>query len=234
MTEIEGVTLDENHWFEVPEDGFYNVMIKGRQNYARGNMASRKLYIDGEVPFAEVKEISFNYKNDWECKTLGDENETYKFYLTGGTHTLRLEATLGEIGNVLGDLEDCTYRLNQMYRKILVFTGATPDKYRDYKIQKVYPEVIDAMSLEAKRLYKTVDDMVAYSGQMADNIATAQTIAQQLERFIEKPQKITTEFVAFKDNITSLGTAQLKMSETKLDVDYIVVSGTDAHPCNDL
>jgi len=85
------------------------------------------------------------------------------------------------------------------------------------------------MDLEAKRLYKIVDDMVAYSGQMADNIATAQTIAQQLERFCEKPQKITTEFTTFKDNITSMGTASLKMSETKLDIDYLVVSGTQAN-----
>ena len=132
------------------------------------------------------------------------------------------------MGTILEEMEDSTYRLNQIYRRILVYTGASPDVYRDYHIDTTYPEIMQAMEIESKRLYKIVDDMVAYSGQKADNIATAQTIAQQLERFIEKPQKITTEFVSFKDNITSLGTASLKMSETKLDVDYLVVSGTDA------
>ena len=87
---------------------------------------------------------------------------------------------------------------------------------------------MQAMDLESKRLYKIVDEMVAYSGQKADQIATAQTIAQQLERFCKKPNKITTEFTTFKDNITALGTASLNMSDTKLDVDYLVVSGTDA------
>ena len=86
------------------------------------------------------------------------------------------------------------------------------------------------MDLERMRLYKVVDEVVAYSGQKADKIATAQTIAQQLERFLEKPGKITTEFVNFKDNITALGTATLNMSESKLDIDYIVVSGT--HQCS--
>ncbi len=213
---------------EVPEDGYYNIMVKARQNYARGSVSNRSVYIDGEIPFKELEEISFEYSNDWESLEL-----PYDIYLTKGVHTVRLEATLGGVGPILEQVQDSTYRLNQIYRKILVYTGASPDVYRDYHIDTTYPEIMKAMDLESKRLYKTVDDMVAYSGQMADNIATAQTIAQQLERFIEKPQKITTEFVAFKDNITSLGTAQLKMSETKLDVDYIVVSGTDAHPKKD-
>lgn len=214
--------------FGVPEDGYYNITIKGRQNYARGSVSSRMVSIDGEVPFEEMKEVSFEYSNDWECMTLGDENGVpYDIYLKAGTHTLRLEATLGGMGGILEELEDSTFRLNQIYRRILVYTGANPDQYRDYNIHQVYPEIIDAMSLESRRLYKIVDEMVAYTGQKADRIATAQTLAQQLERFVEKPNKITVEFTTFKDNITALGTALLSMSETKLDIDYLVVSGTE-------
>ncbi|MBQ2504311.1 MAG: extracellular solute-binding protein, partial [Lachnospiraceae bacterium] len=215
--------------FEVPSDGYYHIRVKGRQNYARGSVSNRKVKIDGEVPFAELSEISFDYSNDWDSIDLQDsEGNPYDIYLTKGTHSIRLEATLGGMGSILEEMEDSTYRLNQIYRRLLVYTGASPDVYRDYHIDTTYPEIMEAMDLESKRLYKIVDEMVAYSGQMADNIATAQTIAQQLERFCEKPQKITTEFVSFKDNITALGTASLKMSETKLDIDYLVVSGTDA------
>jgi ABC-type glycerol-3-phosphate transport system substrate-binding protein len=217
--------------FEVPEDGFYNVMIKGRQNYNRGSVTNRTVSIDGEVPFAELREVSFSYENDWNCLKLADENKTpYKIYLKAGTHTIRMEATLGGLGPILEELEDSTYRLNQIYRRLLVYTGATPDRYRDYHIESTYPEVMEAMDLESKRLYKIVDDMVAYSGQKADQIATAQTVAVQLERFCKKPQKITTEFTTFKDNITALGTASLNMSETKLDVDYLVISGESVTP----
>lgn len=116
----------------------------------------------------------------------------------------------------------------------MIYTGPNPDKYRDYNIDKVYPEIIEAMSLESKRLYKVVDDMVLYTGQKADKIATAQTLAQQLERFVDRPEKITLEFSpTFKDNITALGTAILNMSETKLDVDYLVVTGKNAKPEKD-
>jgi ABC-type glycerol-3-phosphate transport system substrate-binding protein len=217
--------------FEVPDDGYYNIMVKARQNYARGSVSNRKVLIDGEVPFEELESVPFEYKNDWECKDLADENGVpYNIYLTKGTHTIRLEATLGGVGPILSELESSTYRLNQVYRRLLVYTGATPDQFRDYNIQTAYPEVIEAMDLESKRLFSIVDEAVAYSGQKADNIASAQTLAQQLERFVKKPNKITLEFTTFKDNITALGTAALNMSETKLDVDYLVISGTDVQP----
>jgi len=215
--------------FTVPEDGYYNIMVKARQNYARGNVSCRSLYIDGEIPFVDMQEVFFDFSNDWNSLTLADEDGTpFEFYLTEGTHTIRLEATLGGLGTILSQLSESSYRLNQMYRKILVYTGASPDKYRDYHIESVYPEIIEAMELETKRLYKIVDDTVDYTGQKNEHVATAQTVATQMERFVERPEKITTEFTTWKDNITAIGTAILSMSEIKLDVDYLVVSGTGA------
>lgn len=214
---------------EVPEDGCYHLCIKGRQNYDRGNISYRSLSIDGEVPFDEMKQVAFRFGNDWESLVLSDENDKpYSFYLTKGTHTVRLEATLGNMGTILEELSDSTFRLNQIYRTLLVYTGATPDQYRDYKIDQVYPEIMEAMSLESKRLYKIVDEVVETTGQKADKIASAQTLAQQLERFCEKPEKITLEFTTFKENISALGSAILSMSETKLDIDYIAVYGENA------
>ena len=214
---------------EVPEDGCYHLCIKGRQNYDRGNISYRSLSIDGEVPFDEMKQVAFRFGNDWESLVLSDENDKpYSFYLTKGTHTVRLEATLGNMGMILEELSDSTFRLNQIYRTLLVYTGATPDQYRDYKIDQVYPEIMEAMSLESKRLYKIVDEVVETTGQKADKIASAQTLAQQLERFCEKPEKITLEFTTFKENISALGSAILSMSETKLDIDYIAVYGENA------
>ncbi len=214
---------------EVPEDGYYHLCIKGRQNYDRGNISYRSLSIDGEVPFDEMKQVAFRFGNDWESLVLSDESDKpYSFYLTKGTHTVRLEATLGDMGMILEELSDSTFRLNQMYRTLLVYTGATPDQYRDYKVDQVYPEIMEAMSLESKRLYRIVDEVVEVTGQKADKIASAQTLAQQLERFCEKPEKITLEFTTFKENISALGSAILSMSETKLDIDYIAVYGENA------
>ncbi len=215
--------------FEVPEDGYYTISVKARQAYQRGAVSARSLYIDGEIPFEEMKTISFDYNTSWELITLSDEAGTpYQFYLTAGKHSVRLQATLGDMGAILRELEDSIYRLNLIYRKILVLTGVNPDRFRDYNLHKVYPEVLEAMNLESKRLYKLVDDTVAITGQKSDRVAVAQTLAVQLEQFYIYNERITQSFSNFKDNITSLGTALQNMSETKLDIDLIIVSGTEA------
>ncbi len=217
--------------FSVPEDGFYHITVKGRQNYQRGFVSNRSLFIDGEVPFEEAAIIGFQYSNNWEYRTLSDaDGVPYDFYLTAGEHSLKMEVTLGDLGEILEGLEDNVFRLNEMYRKILVLTGTSPDKFRDYKIETVYPEVISGMDLESKRLYKAVDDIVAYTGQKASQVAAAQTLADQLEKFVKRPDKIPMTLGNFKENISSLGTSALSMSEAPLDVDYIVISGVDSRP----
>ena len=215
--------------FEVPEDGFYNITVKARQMYERGGMSCRSVYIDGEIPFEEMKSISFKYDTSWMMRTLSDEEGTpYRFYLTKGKHAIRLEVTMGDMGPILQRVEDSIFNLNLIYRKILVLTGATPDRFRDYNIPSVYPEVMEAMDLESKRLYKLVDDTVAVTGQKSDRVAVAQTLANQLEGFVEDQYRLTSSFQNFKDNITSLGTAMQNMSQSKLDVDCIIVTGAEA------
>ena len=215
--------------FEVPEDGWYNITIKARQQYQRGSISCRSVYIDGEIPFDSLASVSFMYSTSWENCTLSDENGTpYKFYLTKGEHTIRIEATLGEMGEILERLEDSIYRLNQIYRKVLVLTGVNPDRFRDYKLKSIYPEAIEGMALESARLYKLIDDTVALTGQKSDKVAVAQTIAVQLEQFVRRNERITQSFSNFRDNITSLGSSLQSMAETKLDIDCNYISGEDA------
>ena len=215
--------------FEVPEDGYYNISIKARQTYQRGGLSCRTVYIDGEVPFDELSSVAFAYDTNWNMHTLADEEgNAYRFYMAKGKHAIRLEVTMGNMGGILKDMESSIYRLNQIYRKVLVLTGVSPDRYRDYNLDKVYPEVIEAMELESLRLYKLVDDAVEMTGQKNDRVAVAQTLAVQLEQFVERNERITQSFSNFKDNITSLGTAMQSMAESKLDIDAIVVSGEQA------
>ena len=210
--------------FEVPEDGWYTISIKARQFFQRGYVACRSVYIDNEIPIDSLKSIGFKYDSDWQFATLSDEDKKpYQFYLKKGSHTFRLEATLGDIGKVIQGLQDSVYRLNLIYRTILVLTGTNPDMNRDYEIHKVYPEEVEAMLLESRRLYKLIDDFVAVTGEKSNQISPAETLALQLEQFYKHPDKITRGFVNFKDNITTLASSMLTMTETKLDVDYFII-----------
>ncbi len=209
---------------EVPEDGWYTLSVKARQLYQRGYVAYRSVYIDGVIPVDGLKSVGFPYSSDWKLSTLaGKDGKPYSFYLTKGSHRVRLEVTLGELGSIVSDLQDCIYRLNVIYRKILVLTGVNPDQFRDYAIDKVYPEQVEAMLQESRRLYYYVDKFVAITGEKSDKIAPAETLAIQLEQFYKHPDRITKAFANFKENITSLGTSLLSISESKLDVDYLLL-----------
>lgn len=213
---------------DVPEDGWYTISVKARQLYQRGYIACRSVYIDGEIPVDGLKNVGFEYSTDWNLHTLADENNVpYKFYLSKGSHTIRFEVTLGEIGTIINELQDSIFRLNQIYRTILVLTGTYPDQFRDYEIDKVYPNEVEGMYLESCRLYKLIDKFVSITGEKSDKIASAETLAIQLEQFYKRPDKITRAFANFKDNITSLGSSLLTMTESKLDIDYILLQGAN-------
>jgi len=213
--------------FDVPENGLYRISIKGRQNYNRGFVSNRSILINGEIPCKELAAVPFKYSNKWELITLSDSQGEILIPLNKGTNTIRLQATLGDIGGMLNVMEESVYRLNAIYRKILVLTGPEPDIYRDYRVDAVYPEVIEAMELESKILYKLVDDLTAYSGERSAQAAATLTLARQLELFVRRPDKIPRTLVNFKANISSLGDSLLALSESQLDIDYIFISAED-------
>ena len=216
--------------FNVPENGMYRISIKGRQNYNRGFVSNRTVMINGEIPVQELSSVPFNYSNKWSITTLGDKSGAYYFPLEEGLNTIRIQAAMGGMGEMLNVMEESVFRLNAIYRKILVLTGPEPDIYRDYRVDVVYPEVIQAMELESRILFKLVDDLTRYSGERSAQAAVALTLARQLELFVKRPDKIPRTLVNFKTNISSLGDSLLALSQSQLDIDYIVISAAEAKP----
>jgi ABC-type glycerol-3-phosphate transport system substrate-binding protein len=214
--------------FDVPENGMYRITVKARQNYNRGFVSNRTIMINGEIPVQELSAVPFTFNNRWVLNTPGDEEGDFFFPLEAGTNTIRMQATLGGMGELLSIMEESVYRLNTIYRKILVLTGPEPDIFRDYRIHIVYPDVIEAMELESKILYKLVDDLTRYSGERSAQAAATLTLARQLELFVRRPDRIPRTLVNFKQNISSLGDSLLELSQSQLDIDYIVISAADA------
>ncbi|MDR0554981.1 MAG: extracellular solute-binding protein [Treponema sp.] len=214
---------------EVPEDGMYRISLKVRQKYNRGFVSSRAVLIDGIIPCTELQAAPFRYRNAWDLSTLRDaEGNDLYFPLSRGTHRIRLQVTLGELGGMLETMEESIFRLNGMYRRILVLTGAEPDPLRDYRLERVYPDIIEAMAAESRVLYKLADDLTRYSGERSSQSAAILTLARQLELYAERPDKLPPALSGFKGAIGSLGDGIIALTESKLDVDYILVSAAEA------
>ena len=210
----------------VPEDGFYELNLKFRQNIKSGVTVTRKLMIDGAVPFEEAEELHFKYKNDWCMLTPGNNGEPFGFYLTAGTHEIKLEVSLGDrLSQILRLADESVFELNKAYRKLLMVIGSTPDTLRDYQFETKTPEALKILAEqydEIRTIEALVDEYAADS--KGSESATLDNLINQLYRMTKNPSTIAKQWSAFKDNIVALGSWALGMKEQPLELDYLLVS----------
>lgn len=217
-----------NQWleweFEVPESGYYNIGFHARQNFVKGLYVSRKIMIDGEVPFEELSDYGFKYSQTWRVDTLSDENgEAYRIYLEAGRHTLRMQTVLGEFSNIISRVSDSTKKLNAIYRKIIRITGVTPDSYRDYQIEASLPEIKEEMKVVRDQLDGVLKELRAVTGKSSDKETALITMRDQLDELIKDPERFVKVISSYKINVRALGTWVTSALEQPLQLDTIYV-----------
>lgn len=218
---------------EVPETGLYHIAFRSQQNFVRGLYATRKLTIDGGLPFEEMSKVPFRYQSGYRIDALGKGavegtggtgDGAYLFKLEKGKHTLRLEVTLGEFAPLIRQVEDSLLNLNAMYRKILMITGTKPDEFRDYRVEQRIPELLDVFQAESERLRTVGAKLTELSGQSSDQEALLKTMAIQLEEMVREPDMIPRRLGAYKTNTGGLGTWLQQAREQPLEIDEIYIA----------
>lgn len=210
----------------VKEAGLYHITIKSLQNYNHGKTASRRLYLNGVVPFSECECIDFKYNSDWQNVTLGDStNGAYWFYLNKGSNILKLENVIGKYASTTKDIETVITSLNWIYRKVIMRTGVNPSKYHDFNLKDNIDGLYDEIDKCIELLNKAINAVVSISGERSDLIGSLERTKYQLDSFKESEKKIQTGLSELETNITSLGTWIQTVTSQPLSLDYIVVHG---------
>lgn len=208
----------------VDKDGFYKIAPRYKQNYISGVKVYRKITIDGKLPFKEASNLSFDYAADWKCKALGSGNEDFLFYFEAGKeYTVEMEVVLGDMANILRRTQASLKELNSIYRKILMVTGASPDKYRDYNFETSIPDALEGLNQQAKELSEIKSEFEKVNGGGGERIAQISKLEQIVRRMADDSSEIAGKFSTFKDNVASLGTWVLDMSTQPLEFDYISI-----------
>ncbi len=215
--------------FDAPEDGLYKIMVKYRQNKNTGVTVCRSLEIDGETPFKEAEELYFYYENAWQLSVLGDEETPYLFRLTKGKHTISFRVALGqELADILLLASGCVEELNSVYRELLMIIGSTPDTMRDYQLEVKCPDTLKRIEAQYEEVKKLKDMVTEYAqGRKGSETQAIDNLINQLDRIAKKPENIAKQWTAFKDNIVSLSSWILTMSEQPLEIDYMLVCSPD-------
>ncbi len=214
--------------FVVGESGYYNISLYDKQNFSRGIHVSRRITIDGEVPFAEMSNYAFAYGQNWREDVLSDANgEAYRFYFEAGHHTIRMEVVLGEFSEIVGLVEDAIRQLNTIYRQVIKVTGVKPDTFRDYQISAILPE-LNAELVEARDTLNIALAMLEeVAGKNTDKKTVLLTMRDQLNDLIADEEYFVRTITSYKINVRALGTWITQVISQPLQVDRINIYSPD-------
>lgn len=213
----------------VSKEGLYEISFKGRQNTNRGVTSYRRLYVNGEVPYAEAKALGFGYTTDMNQYVVADsEGSPMLFYLHEGENEITLETVMGPFGSIITEVEESLKVLNNSYLHVIQLTGQSPYKYIDYQIDEKIPEFRENMAAEADRLDAIADKIVEITGEKGENTALLSKMAVEARNLSNDPESVTSELAQLKNNISAVGTWLVRVSEMPLELDSLSISSYEA------
>lgn len=212
------------------DEGLYEISFRAKQNGSVGISSYRKLYINGEVPFSQAENISFEYNSKWQIKTLGDDNP-YCVYLKPGD-VLTLKATTGEMADVINDIYATLDKLNEIYQSIIIVTGTSPDSERDYNIQREIPTLLDSLSDVRNDVKKITDSIAEIMGDTNSKVYFLKRFVTLIDSFLNNYRNIVPEISTFKEYIDSLASQTYDFNSSPLELDWIMLSKAQAKKPN--
>lgn len=208
--------------FDVQTAGYYSLGFRYRQDINSGMSSHRRIKIDGQYLFSEMNDVAFPYTRSWKRIGLG-QDEPYYVYLDKGTHTIEMSVTTGDMAKLISSVDDVVYKLSEMYRKIIMITGTSPDIYRDYYLDEMIPDLMSNMKLISAALKNCEEQFIEKTGVKGGETATLAQIYYQLDDFVESPHSIPSRLSTFETNISSLATWVMDNREQPLEIDKIYV-----------
>lgn len=214
--------------FNVPETGYYEITMHDKQNFSRGVEVSRRISIDGEVPFAELDNYEFAYGQNWKLDTLSDDSgEPFRFFLESGKHTIRMEVVLGDFSEIVGLVEEAVQQLNDIYRRIIKITGVSPDTYRDYQIETTLPELTGDLITVRDIISRALDMLDIVAGKNSDKKTVLLTMRDQLDDLIKDNDDFVKTIGSYKVNVRACGNWITQVIMQPLALDSMSVHSAD-------
>jgi len=232
--------------FEVNADGMYGIAARFKQNILDGMYSSRAVRIYSEglnpgdegyyngLPFVEATELRFGFDDAWQVTSLyfmdemGEEHEVKFFLKAGVKYHVEFEVTLGDMGDIVRRTQESLTAINEAYLNILKLTGTSPDPYRDYGFYRVMPETMIQMRIQSRELYAIAAELVELNGEKSSNTATLEKVADLLDEMASDEKDVAANLDRLKSYIGTLGTWISDAKTQPLQLDYIVIQGTEA------
>ncbi len=207
--------------FTTKQSGLYKIAFRSVQNANAGMPSSRRIEIDGKVPFAEVASYNFEYSPKWQTNTLSDGDKPYLFYLEEGEHTLTVTAVNGKMTDIIHKVTEANSMLSNAYQNIVMVTGQSPDVNYDYELDKSIPslegslqDIVDVLDECIKQLKKATNDTATLENSIRQ-------VKSTIEGYRDDMDAIPTGLADFTSALTNMGDWLSTLQTQFLAVDYI-------------
>jgi ABC-type glycerol-3-phosphate transport system substrate-binding protein len=213
---------------DVPSDGLYYLTFKYRQSYVTGVSVFRKVEVNGETQCQSMETVPFAYSDSFKNAELTDaKGEPLALRLKKGRNVLRFTAILGPTADILSETAEIRDVLNDLYIQMVMITGVSTDKYRDYYLDKELPQLLPTLEREEIKLRALVGRLEAQSGEKNGGSQVLRRAADQLASLRAKPETIPVRISNFRDTVSSLSAWVYDGLEQPLELDYFIVHSAD-------
>ncbi|MBP3965533.1 extracellular solute-binding protein [Paenibacillus lignilyticus] len=214
---------------DAPQDGYYKIAMKYKQDALKGMPVFREIKVDGIVPFQEAAHSAFLYSKKWQNETLGADGEPYEFYLTKGKHLFTMTVDLDPIRPLIEDIESQMKKISRLSLEIKKLTGNRMDAYRDWNLTEYIPNLDQTLSAWADQLdqaYITIQKLNPDMDEIVELI-NLRTAAKQLRSLAEAPDKLPNRMPLFSEGGSSvsqlLGDLLQRVSQSPMLIDKLYV-----------
>lgn len=210
--------------FTCTKTGMYEIVPRYKQADLSGMYTSRRLRINGEIPFEEANYLQFNFSESWQAAPVSDGTTSFQFYFEEGkTYTLQFEVVLGGMSEIIGRVQESLTSINNDYLKILQITGADPDDYRDYNFRNLIPDTIKDLYAQSLELTSISNLITEINGVKGSNTATLDNIARVLKKMATDEDEVARNMDTLKGYIGTLGTWLNNVRNQPVLFDHITI-----------
>lgn len=210
---------------DAPQEGLYTLSFRVKQDYVSGASATRRLTVNGQVPFAEAEQLSIPYDLSWQVFTPGNEDGAYRFHLKEGENTIRLEVVTGQLAPILIQVRETVSDLTALYRRITAIVGSFPDPLRDYHLEESLPDMVSIMETAYGELRAANALLEGISGNKGEQSAYIDQMLVLLETMLRDKDCIPEQMSTFSDRINGLSSWAASAAEVPVLIDKFTVSG---------
>jgi len=236
--------IEVTYEINVEKTGYYNLALHYK-NEKEDFQVFESIYIDGEIPFAELENYGFDTTDtSWANEVLSDgEGNPYEIYLTEGTHTLTIRSEMEPVSDEWRYSRLIAEHVTQFALEIKKITGADVDEYRTWYITRYIPDTL--AYLEAyETLIKSMQSSLQGYAPNGVNSAKLSELDRALG-ILEKLEEYPDEIALYTENLTGssvstdnsilrlLGDFTTNISTQPFALDRIYVYGNQKLPAED-